>query len=109
MPRNRKEYDKKYYQNNKAKSVAAARKWKATDEGKRKCKIYDWKYWGIITDNWDLTYKYYCEHTNCDICDIILTKGRGSSGKCLDHAHDITNDYNIRGIICSKCNFRDAR
>ena len=99
---------KKYTENNREKRCIASQKYYKTDAGKRVNMISRWKSYDIITDDWYLTYKYYFEHTNCDICDIILTNGCGSSSKCLDHDHSITDDINIRGILCKSCNNRDT-
>ena len=87
----RTEYHKQYYQ---------------TEKGKRSRYRNQWKYKGMIADNWDEVYDWYMETTHCDICSCLLTIGTHNtkSTKCLDHDHTITDDYNIRGVICCSCN-----
>ena len=82
------------------------RMYSQTDKGKKFRKIATWKQGSIIADNWDEAYEWYKETTSCDICSCLLTTDRYNKAttKCLDHDHSITDDYNIRGVICHSCN-----
>jgi len=85
----RKEYMKQYHE-----------KYKKTEKGKKVATIASWKYWGLrCDDEWDEVYEWYQSSTNCDICDAPFETCK----KCIDHDH-ILEGYNIRGILCAKCN-----
>jgi len=45
--------------------------------------------------------------TECDKCNVLLTDGRGRTGKCLDHDHSIKDRENVRGVLCRACNLND--
>ena len=63
----------------------------------------DWKRRGIrCDDEWDEVYEMYSNTTNCNICDKLFVK---SNDKCLDHDHHLEG-YNVRGVLCKKCNHR---
>ena len=73
-----------------------------TPNGIKYRKIADWKRHGIqCNDEWEEVYEWYSETANCNICDkLFLT----SKDKCLDHHHHLEG-YNIRGILCNRCNY----
>jgi len=71
-------------------------------------RIYQWKVRGIIFHDYDLLYDIYLQTTHCDRCDRLLTMDNGSAQKCLDHDHTITDDINVRNILCKKCNNFDV-
>ena len=108
MDRNaeRREYMREYHERNRDTILEKQRKYAQTENGKKYLKIGRWKYRGIIADNWEEVYSWYLETERCDICDRALTTDtlNTSSTKCLDHDHSITDDYNIRGVICQGCN-----
>lgn len=52
-------------------------------------------------ETWDDLYKYWKDAKVCNLCNIQLTQGNHSSGKCLDHDH---NTGYFRQICCRKCN-----
>tara|TARA_R100000935_G_C2770352_1_gene137400 strand:- start:480 stop:791 length:312 start_codon:yes stop_codon:yes gene_type:complete len=66
-------------------------------------KISVWKQRGIRCDGvWDEVYEWFSNTTNCNICDKLFVV---SKDKCLDHDHHL-DGYNIRGILCQRCNHR---
>ena len=64
-------------------------------------KIHSWKQQGIQCNfEWDEVYEWYSNTTNCDICSKLFVV---SMDMCLDHDHELQG-YNIRGILCQRCN-----
>ena len=78
-----------------------------TPEGKKINMCSKWRSRGIIFFDWDLLYDIYIHTTHCDNCKCKLNQCN-SSRKCLDHDHDITDDENVRGILCMRCNVTDV-
>ena len=64
--------------------------------------IYNWKTKGLIGD-YDEIFTRYINTTNCDRCDVLLTKDKylKPTTRCMDHSHK-TNLF--RNIICHNCN-----
>ncbi len=66
-----------------------------------------WKYngmnFGVNDCMFDIVYNEYMIQTHCECCGIPFCK---TSGKTLDHDHNIADEYNIRGVICHSCNHR---
>ncbi len=93
-----KEYNLQYYQKNKER----IKEYRKTPQGKKPRKISVWKQHGIQCDEeWDEVYEWYISCKNCDICDKEFVNSRD---RCLDHDHTLEG-YNIRGILCQKCNY----
>jgi hypothetical protein len=93
----------KAYKKNKDKEYENTPKGKAVrDKAKKK---YLWKSKGVNIDNFEEIYKRYLETTNCDNCNVLLTKDRYNTitTKCLDHSHT-TGEF--RNILCNLCNMR---
>jgi len=68
---------------------------------KRSCR-YSWKYQGMIFDGlFDEIYDIYIHSKKCDICECPF---QSSKDRNLEHDHGNNEDFNIRGIVCSKCN-----
>ena len=75
---------------------------------KKRKKIADWKFAGLIwetQDEIDLIYDQYlkselCENINCG------KEYKNSKDKCMDHDHD-TNKF--RNILCRSCNVKIKR
>jgi hypothetical protein len=63
-------------------------------------RIYSWKKKGIIANDWNTIYDRYVNTDKCDFCEKFID----GITKHLEHNHYITNDENIRGIVCPKCN-----
>ena len=70
-----------------------------------KVRIAQWRDIGIITNDWDNVYDVYINTTNCDYCN---KKFKDNLDRHLDHDHSITDDNNIRGILCRVCNTSDV-
>jgi len=66
--------------------------------------IQNWKSQGIIDDDYDLLYDVFIKETNCWICGKDFNKDIVMDIRCLDHDHDITDDGNVRYILCGYCN-----
>ena len=76
------------------KSIAAIR------SRKKRC----WKNQKMIfEDQFDIVYNDYIKQTNCECCYCEFTE---DNKKSLEHDHNNTTSYNIRGIVCNNCNMR---
>ena len=95
--------------NTKEKQQAHAKRYAKTANGIKIRRIHCWKRNGIISNDWDLTFKTYNETTNCNICNCLLStdKKRNRYTKCLDHDHSIKGVHNIRAVLCHSCNSVD--
>ena len=103
----KKEYDKKYYQNNKDKLLQKSKDYYFTDEGKKNHRIVIWKQLGIKCDDFDSLYDKYIKCNKCELCNCDITEGKGLIGKkCLDHNHE-TGEF--RNILCGYCNINVLR
>lgn len=72
---------------------------------KKSVTISYWKYRGLIGD-YEAIYDRYINTTHCDLCNILLCKGRkGSNKKCMEHDH---NTGEFRNIVCHKCNMNKS-
>ena len=67
----------------------------------KKYKIYNWKYQGIKSADWNITYNLWLNCKNCEICDIPFLN---HNQKRLDHDHNIDHIHNIRWVLCCSCN-----
>ena len=96
------EYNKK----NEARDKEARRKYREGN-GKKVRKINDWKQSGVIHDDYDELYDKYINSTECELCNIPITEGKGIIGKKhLDHDHE-TGEF--RNILCGHCNVKIMR
>ena len=104
---------KKYYKANKKKVAEKNKKWmevngeyhkKYKKENPKTNRISNWKQNGIIDDDYDLLYDVFIKETNCWICGKDFNKDIVMDRRCLDHDHDITDDGNVRYILCHYCN-----
>jgi hypothetical protein len=87
-----KEYRKQYFQKKKNDPIY-----------KKRVLINRWKHRGIIFHDYDLLYDIYLQTTHCDECKCLLNQCV-KSRKCVDHDHTITDDNNVRNILCHCCN-----
>ena len=111
-----KEYNKEYREKHKEKAKECREKHKEkkkeynkeysqTEQGKKNLRINNWKYRGIIFHDFDLLHDMYLQTTHCDQCKCLLNQCE-KSRKCVDHDHSITDDDNVRNILCVCCNFK---
>lgn len=100
------DYQKKEYLKDPEKIRLRNEKWKTENPEKAQevTHIANWKQYGIICDEWEVIYRIYMDTTNCDFCQEPF---KNSKDRCLDHDHSITDSFNIRGILCRQCNFKD--
>lgn len=68
---------------------------------------YQWKTRGIIFDKIGHTFEWWYETyiyaKNCSCCGKKFEICRD---KCMEHDHNITDKFNVRGIVCQGCNSR---
>ena len=97
MPYKDPDYHKEYY-----------KKYKNTNARKKTYRVYQWKKQGIIFFDYDLLHDIYLQTTHCDNCNCLLTYDRYTTNttKCVDHDHSITDDNNVRNILCNCCNIK---
>ena len=92
---------KEYYEKNKEKR----KEYRQTEQGKKSRRIVNWKRQEIIFHDWDLLNEIYLQTTHCDECNCLLNTNTYTR-KCVDHDHSITNDDNVRNILCHICNIK---
>jgi len=110
----KKEYDKKRYQENKEKIKLQAKEYRdnnkekikeyrKTDNFNKSRRISDWKRNGVIHNDFNELYDYFINCKNCENCNIELSVGRftTSTTRCLDHCHT-TGEF--RNVLCHYCN-----
>jgi len=77
---------------------------KHPDRNKKHYDKSNWKRSGIIfEDQFENVYADYEKQTNCESCWKTF---KDSKDKQLDHDHNNTTTYNVRGIVCNSCNQR---
>ena len=104
----RKQYFKEYREKNKEKIIQQQQEYRQTGKYKKTQRIAKWKRRGIIFHDYNLLYEIYLQTTNCDNCKCLLTYDRYTTEttKCVDHDHTITDDENVRNILCNSCNIK---
>ena len=96
------EHKKEYYQQNKEKVKECSKEYHQTENGKKSHRISQWKYKGVISDDYEALYKKYINTNECELCNISIVCGAGiTNKKHLDHCH-ITGKF--RHILCGDCN-----
>jgi len=106
----RKEYDRLYALKNREKRRLKSAEYYKNNKNNlnvKSMRISKWKQQGILCYDYNLLYKLYSECEKCEYCNIEL-KGKGRQKKCLDHDHNITDKFNVRGVLCNVCNIRDV-
>ena len=96
---------KKYNATEKSKNTRKLYRQKNKEKIAIQQKIRQWRYRGIISKDFDKTYKYYIDCRYCEFCDEPF---KNSEDRCLDHDHTIDDDDNIRGVLCRGCNAKDV-
>ncbi len=97
----RRKYLQAYHQKNRDERIEYLREYRKRPGAQKSSKIHVWKRLGIRCDEeWDEVHDWWLNAKTCDICDTIF---EDSFQKCLDHDHTLEG-YNIRGILCKKCN-----
>ena len=99
------EYNKKYRLENKEEISEQKKEYSKTPSCYKSYKIKDWKRYGVIHNDFEKLFELYVNTTNCENCNVILTRDRQntSTTKCLDHCH-ISGKF--RNILCHACNVR---
>ena len=98
-PEKRKEYYKKWRDNNKEYIYEKNKKY-VNGEGKCINMCSKWRSLGIkLKDNedWESVYLFYITCENCEECGCDL----GLVKRCLDHDHSTGF---IRDVLCNRCN-----
>ena len=98
-----KQYQKLWYQKNKEQRKEYFKQYKQTPQRKKSNRIGNWKYRGVIHQNFDELYEKYINTKYCELCSVELTedKIRTHTTRCLDHCHE-TGEF--RNVLCHPCN-----
>jgi len=94
MPHKDKEKDREYH-----------KMYQKTYKGIKSRRTRDWKRRGIIFHDYNWLYDVYLSRHTCDYCNKEF---KNDKDRCLDHNHSITDDRNVRGILCNGCNVKDV-
>ena len=100
---------KKWYEKNREKILEQKKEYKKkydqTEQGIKTRRISNWKYKGVVCDNYEQLYNHYLKTAFCDACKVKLTydKNNTSTTKCLDHCHQTGL---FRNILCNSCNIK---
>jgi len=94
---------KEYIEANKEHIVNYMREYRKDPKHKKAHRISNWKWQGMVCDDWDKMYEDYINMPNCEECGIELVSGRSRNARCLDHDHETGQ---IRNILCYACNSR---
>lgn len=81
--------------------------YRQTYVGRKSKRISDWKRAGILFHDYDTLYDIFMETDTCDFCNCKLDIDY-KTRKCCDHDHTITDNDNVRGILCHTCNIKDT-
>ena len=103
-----KEKKKEYYKQYALKNKERLKEYRKTESFKKTNRISQWKHKGILCFDYNLLYDIFLSTKNCEYCNINFTQDNSASARCLDHDHNITDKFNVRGVLCRKCNFKDV-
>jgi len=90
---------KAYRDKNKEKQKQYHLEYRKSDKGKRSHRISEWKYSGLIADDYDSIYDRYINTHECDCCKNPITEGKAS--RVMDHCHKTGK---FRNVLCHDCN-----
>ena len=111
-PEKRKEYMKQYHKNkiDKVKKAEYQRQYRNTYIGRKNLRISNWKRYGVLCFDFDLLYDLFLSTDRCEFCRCELTTDKRTkrTTRCLDHDHNITDRFNVRGVLCNICNITDV-
>ena len=95
--------NKIYRDNNKEKEAERHRLYDLRPGGKKAKMIEQWKYRGLIHNDYDKLYSNYMAAKVCENCDVEFgTKGdKSNSWKTMDHSH-VSGLF--RNFLCNYCN-----
>ena len=96
-----KEQGKEYRQNNKKKIKEYKKEYNQSENGKKRHTISNWKYQGLIYDDYDKLYDKYIATEFCENCEIKFEEKIGKYHRCMDHDHT-TGVF--RNFLCNYCN-----
>jgi hypothetical protein len=95
----RKKYLKEYRERNKERIREYHKNYNNTEIGRKSHRIGEWKYSGLIADDYDAIYDRYINTHECDCCKLPIKEGKGS--KVMDHCHKTGK---FRNVLCHNCN-----
>ena len=103
----KKEYARQYREKNKLIIKEKMRIRNQLPEEKKQKKIREWKFRGLLCEDYNLIYDRWFNAITCESCEIKLTHGESdgckTSTKCMDHDHT-TGEF--RNIVCHSCNIK---
>ncbi len=102
-----KEYQREYRLKNKEKNKEYQKEYRKTPKGKKTFRISKWKGIGILCFDYNLLYDIFLSTNKCEFCNCELNKC-SKSKKNLDHDHSITDKFNVRAVLCFRCNVKDV-